>query len=304
MAVPIITSSADAGAPKFSGTLGAAIPVFDYILIQKLGWEKVFSGLNKAVYRPPAGKRRFYRIDDTGGSAQGHKKYKITMYETMSDVDTGVGASASFYGYKSNTLDTVQKGWIAIGDSAGVHIRVQFGTSSDLQQELTYIGDGVPIFSDDEWLSMVTGRATDDVYISNYGYLSSPAAVSGVANHMCLCRKRDGTVGSVYAGVIPGGGMLVGGEIMGSTAVLPSSSNFPVDGKLLYTRPAVNDGSVRSIRGYLPGLYCSEHGSGLTDKQVYPDGDKALMALRICPSNNVNSNMGWVFIDVGEGFRS
>lgn len=304
MAAPVIINSTETGAPKFSGTLGAAIPVFDYILVGKLGWSKEFSGLNKAVYRSPAGKRRFYRIDDTlSGTYQGNRKYKITMYESMSDVDTGLGASRSYYGYKSNSTDTAQRNWIVIGDSAGIYLRSQYGANADIDQELAYIGDGVPIFSNDEWLSIIMGRSPDDSYASLFGYLEGPTVVNSSGEYCCAMRKRDGIAMAVPVGLAPGGGVLANSNIMGSTALIPSALNYPVDGKLLYTRPIINDGAVRSLRGYFPGLYCSEHGAGLIDQQIYPDGNKDLMALRICPNNNVVANRGWVLIDIGEGFR-
>lgn len=300
----MVIQSTDIGAVRFTGTEGGAIPVLDYILVTKLGWSKEFSGLNKAVYRPSSGNRLFYRVDDTRLlNYQGSRKYKITIYESMSDVDTGSGASTSFYLYKSNTVDTTQRDWIAIGDASGVYIRSSYGSGNDLSKELSYIGDGIPLFSNDFWFSIITGRLSDDYYVSNFGYLTQPTAVSSVEHCICTCRSLNGSVGSVNCGLMPGGGLLVGGNIMGTTGSLPASMNYPVDGKLMYTRPLLNDGRAQSMRGYFPGLYSSEHGSGLVDKQVYSVGNKSLMALMICPYNNVNTWAGWVLIDIGEGFR-
>jgi ABC-type glutathione transport system ATPase component len=57
------------------------------VVLAPAGWEKVFSGTNKAVYRAPAtpdGCRMYLRVDDTVG-----RNMRVVGYETMGDVDTG-----------------------------------------------------------------------------------------------------------------------------------------------------------------------------------------------------------------------
>ena len=50
------------------------------------GWEKVFSGTNKAVYRALTGTRLYLRVDDSAADT------RFVGYESMTDVDTGTDA--------------------------------------------------------------------------------------------------------------------------------------------------------------------------------------------------------------------
>lgn len=71
-----------------------------------LGWEKAFSGVNKAAYRSldPASPRHFLRVDDSLKANQGFGNYdtgwakwaNVGICENMTDIDTIVGAQAPF----------------------------------------------------------------------------------------------------------------------------------------------------------------------------------------------------------------
>ena len=74
-----------------------------------LGWEKVFTGTNKAVYRPtdPASTRTYYRVDDTNAIFA-----RLQMYESMTDVDNGIAAApltvaGGYYWYKRNEVSAI-----------------------------------------------------------------------------------------------------------------------------------------------------------------------------------------------------
>lgn len=74
--------------------------------VAPLGWEKPFSGLNKAAYRSldPASPRHFLRVDDSLKQANGFNAYdtnwakwaNVGICENMTDIDTIVGAQAPF----------------------------------------------------------------------------------------------------------------------------------------------------------------------------------------------------------------
>jgi hypothetical protein len=72
------------------------------------GWEKAFSGTNKAAYRSiEVGATGLYlRVDDTntvsGWNSSGEHSW-ITAYETMTDVDTGSGWGSAGWWWKSYT---------------------------------------------------------------------------------------------------------------------------------------------------------------------------------------------------------
>ena len=81
--------------------------------VAPLGWEKSFSGTNKAVYRSldPTTNQFYLRVDDTNTLYSA-----VTVYETMSSVDAGTGASATKYWKKSTTANTTSMPWHAIGN--------------------------------------------------------------------------------------------------------------------------------------------------------------------------------------------
>jgi hypothetical protein len=49
------------------------------------GWNRAYSGTNKAAYRMGAANQHYYRVDDNGPGAATYKEARLVMYETMSD---------------------------------------------------------------------------------------------------------------------------------------------------------------------------------------------------------------------------
>lgn len=74
--------------------------------VAPLGWEKAFSGTNKAAYRStdPASPRHYLRVDDDIKATNGFNAYQtgwakwanVGICESMTDIDTIVGAQAPF----------------------------------------------------------------------------------------------------------------------------------------------------------------------------------------------------------------
>ena len=83
--------SSDASAPSLTSAPGSLIAVLDACLLNGYGaksavtgWQKVFSGVNKAVYRATSGNRFYLRVDDADNNVA-----RVVGYETMTGVDTG-----------------------------------------------------------------------------------------------------------------------------------------------------------------------------------------------------------------------
>ena len=85
------------------------------------GWDKVFTGTNKAVYRNAdvTGPRHYLRVDDTGTTAA-----RVRGYESMTDVDTGTGAfptdaimSGGGYWLGSSVASSAAVRWKLFADS-------------------------------------------------------------------------------------------------------------------------------------------------------------------------------------------
>ena len=86
------------------------------------GWSKAFSGANKAAYRTSAVGGllgMYYRVDDTGTTLA-----RVVGYESMTDVDTGIGAFPSDaqvggggWWWKSDSADATARPWTLAGDA-------------------------------------------------------------------------------------------------------------------------------------------------------------------------------------------
>jgi hypothetical protein len=87
-----------AGTPATPATTATSITA----KVAPLGFQKVFAGTNKAVYRSQntlVGNRRYLRVDNSQGSgytATYAKFAKVTIAEGMTDIDTFTGARAPF----------------------------------------------------------------------------------------------------------------------------------------------------------------------------------------------------------------
>lgn len=310
MAAPKVYKSTDANAPVLNGTTGSAINFIRAICVTgygnkaPLGWQEIFSKTGVIVIRPPEsvpGNRLFYRIDDTvSGSYQGTNKFKIETYESMSDIDTGAGYMGPEWIYKSTTADNVARNWTVVGDAAGFHTAI---VANGSHAELNYQGHGIPFFSSDAWFSIISGRGSQHTYYAELPEIQPITVAANGDNCVRVARKLSGEAGSIGTPIAlyPGGGFSID-IIMGSVS-LPAALTYPVMGKLIYSRPFLNDGAEKTMRGYLPGLYCPEHGAGLTHGQVYPDNGLELMALKISYYNTDTPYGGWALIDIGEGFR-
>ena len=116
-------------------------PATGTILYRKapLQWDSPYTGTNRAVYRSADGtSNQFYlRVNDDATMGAGAKEAWVRGYTVMSDVNTGTGPfpSVGQYGnggswYKSNTADTVARGWFAVGDSRTFYLRIATGASN------------------------------------------------------------------------------------------------------------------------------------------------------------------------------
>ena len=84
----VLTSSSTQITFATTAADGAATGTIEIRYAPVGGWDKVFTGTNKAVYRSAdvTGPRHYLRVDDAGTTAA-----RVRGYESMTDVDTGTG---------------------------------------------------------------------------------------------------------------------------------------------------------------------------------------------------------------------
>lgn len=287
MTAPVFYKSTDTAAPTLTGQVGSLITLLDAILIlgygsqPALGWSKIYSGTNKAVYRPPAGNRFLYRVDDTGGVAGPTTKVATLFgYETMSDVDNGAGQfppvatlANGFSIVKSNSTDGTARPWVAIGDDKVFYLFVLTGvgrTSGDAvvatDRYAFGFGDFIKAFASDTYNSFTIGGTFDTTYPQSYMLVVDILTTNQYPWY--FPRPLAGTVGAQAGAMHSGDAAATNGN-----AAYPPGRGLisypPADGKLWLTRALLHEGTTGIRRGTLPGLWMPCHTTPISDLDTF-----------------------------------
>ena len=230
--------------------------------IAPLGWDKVFSKTNVAVYRSTdiTGTRAFYRVDDSNALYA-----RVQMYESMADVDTGVAVTPTtpaggFYWHKRQYTGSDGGYWVVVGDSrlfylmAAPNSLALAATSAGYGIRAYFAGDINSYRSGDAW-SAALGGAPSSSYSDLQGCIFSSDATTGVV----LQRLSHG-IGSGAAC-----GRFVTGLASAVSGVDASMGAFPsrADSGVRLSPIILGDGvmSVGGPRGELPGAFhCPQTG--------------------------------------------
>lgn len=171
--------------------------------IAPLGWTKVFSGTNKAVYKPSAveASSAMLRVDDTG-TLGGASSARVRMFESMTDVDTGVNpaprdadVNGGLYWWKSWTASAAVAAWTLVGDGRNVYFAPMpySSTSNSVRVATVYaFGDLDSYKSGDVYCGYLAGD-TDSVGNQPKGNLAF--SLDGLHNQ--IMRPHTGLGGSV-----------------------------------------------------------------------------------------------------------
>ena len=199
-------------------------------------WEEVFTGTLKAVFRSkvegPASTRFFYRVSDV---ASGSSTARFRGFESMSDVDTGIGpfptvAQESGEGINILRADgATARPWCVIADGRTFYVFLGYN-STPLGAARAW-GDMKPYGPSDLFCAFTLGGSSSYGYLANSNsahYVPRVAAGTGAA--------QTGTKRSIFT-------------LSGEIHAYPS----PIDGGMVFYRPVlVNEGAV--IRGEVRGL--------------------------------------------------
>lgn len=217
------------------------------------GWEKVFSGTNKAVYRSlhAQSTKMLVQIDDT------YADYcQLRGYETMSDLNNGAGAfptpAQMTIGYmnKSASANATAVKWCIVSDARGAYVSVVGSSSSNAAVDsgrTVFLGDFKPFRTGGDPYAFVIGCGSSGAYNNQAGTcdLSTLAGIYAPRSYNAL--------GSSVALNLPA-------EIGSSGAQSGRDTLFgafpsPIDGGLRLSRRLVLESGVFAPRGVLPGLY-------------------------------------------------
>lgn len=273
--------------------------------VSPLGFAKTYSGTNLAAYKSSnvAATGCMLRVDDTGA-----QHGRVVGYQSMSDVNTGVGpfpsagqVSGGGYWTKSSAADATARGWILCGDDRSFVLFINFGTTLAALSTSSYsyyFGDFNSLKSPDPYActltahtSAVTGVSFNDVS-SAYGSHGntnqwSARGLSGVGSS--AVQGRTAPFGSTSAQYFSGAGLMT----------YPA----PVDNSLFVVPLYLSEGSpLVGLRGIVPGIYYSPQSIGT---QVFAQKDRvdSITGLPGRTLRAICNGAGVLFVDITGPWR-
>lgn len=247
----VTTNTATFATGEASGTATGTITA----KVAPLGWTKVYSGTNKAVYKPSAveASSAMLRVDDTGTTSA-----RVRMYESMTDIDTGLNVAPTeakvaggLYWWKSSTASAVTRMWTIFGDDRNVYFApAVYSAATNNIATIHAFGDLISYKSGDAFCGTLIG---DTATTSSGTQFGNAAYAAGTGQSTHIVRSHTGIGGSISAERRP---------MVGASSVTSGQDNalgpFPalVNNGLFLTRMLIGQSvmSTYGPRGYLPGL--------------------------------------------------
>jgi hypothetical protein len=278
--------------------------------VAALGFTSPFTGTNLRTYKSSdvTSTGCVLRLDDTGTTT-----CRVVGYETMSDVNTGVGefptsvqVSGGMYWPKSSSADATARPWVVIGDNKAFILYVSPNASYPSHGAVFAFGDIISNKSGDAYGAVIFGGSStinaDGAPIAGclgYGQGTSAGANSYIARDFTflggpqLVKKTSGaSTGAGYSGT---------SNYNGNNLAYP---NGPDNGLLIAPVEMIVN---TNVRGKFPGAYHTPHSVGSSFNTLdFVDGTgdftgKRFMALRIGTPGS--SSFGAMFADVTGPWR-
>lgn len=239
------------------------------------GWLKAFAGANTGAYKVdpaahPDSTGILCKVDDSTTTSA-----KVVGYESMSDIDTGLGefpsaAQTSLWVLKSNAADTAPRAWMVVCDSQMVYVGVHYFSND-------YTNYGPCWWCFGEFASKKSADAYRFMVSANYPNSTLPgsshefsiASTTNIA-YTYVARSYTGLGGGVKTknATWPSSYSSSGGD--GAPLDYPNGPDYG-----LYLCPAdIMEQSPFCLRGRLPGLLMLPH--KLT-RRICPDAKTAYL---------------------------
>lgn len=246
----VTTNTATFATGAASGTAAGTITA----KVAPLGWTKVYSGTNKAVYKPSAveASSALLRVDDTGTTAA-----RVRMYESMTDIDTGLNVAPTeakvaggLYWWKSSTASGVTRMWTIIGDDRNFYFApAAYSSATNNVAAIHAFGDLISYKSGDAFSGCLVGDVATVSSSTQFGN----SAYGGSGHATQIVRSHTGIGGSISAERRP---------LAGANGIASGADNTlgpfpaPVNNGLMLTRMMIAPVPMLTYgpRGYLPGL--------------------------------------------------
>lgn len=289
-----------------------------------LGWQKVFSGTNVAVYKPtdPTALGMYLRVDDTGTTSA-----RVIGYEAMSDINTGTGPypasvqlSNGGHWEKSSAASTSARNWCIVGDGRGFFYWMvpTASTSVNSQGTLRGVTDLIPRRSSDAYAAILNANSSIATYTSVSDPIDLSTALGQSTVRGCYMPRAQSALGAAVLGV-------QFGESKRGVATVSSAlySGHPVSSAPPYPNPADNGLDLErllvcdpdlGVRGTVPGLLHITQDIGFNFSSFDKlDGQgsllgRKLLCLRVgsqysTAQNSTSYYYGAIFIDITGDWR-
>lgn len=224
------------------------------------GWEKTFSGTNKAVYRSidPQANGHYLRVDDSDAY-----RSLVFGYESMSDVNTGTGrfptdallTSGASYWFKYQSASAIATDWYLFGDSRFFfHAIAHYSNPAlGLLYPMHALGFGDPTElapGGDTWSTVLNTMGSSMTYVQSAAFQNIGSA--GDNYQAVMPRALSGLGSAVRVGKKP----YIGAGNSGADSYFGVGVS-PVDGKLVLSKMVLLNGGAptNAPRAELPGIY-------------------------------------------------
>ncbi|MFN4325246.1 MAG: hypothetical protein ACK4FP_05100 [Azonexus sp.] len=256
-----------------------------------LGWSKVYSGTNKAVYRSndPTSTGMYLRVDDTGTTSG-----RVVGYETMTDVDTGTGPfptssqmSGGLYWAKSAQTGTTARLWKLFGTSKKFDFFPRVDNGAHTTRHYPF-GDFVSEKPGDAYQCLISG---DWSYNISVGYSAIGTNNFPVVNaYAPRSYNQLGTsvqLGTGFGGVSPSGAS-------GNPAYPSLANNGLILSHILLREHTANVMRALSI----PGTYATPQALPMSDGDVVTDIAALPGRKLMATATGIQGTEGRLFIDI------
>lgn len=279
------------------------------------GWEKLYSGTNKAVYRSThlQSAKHCLRVDDAGTLSA-----RVIGYETMTDVDTGVGPfptatqmTGGGYWWKSIDATATARGYFFAADPRMLLAAPRpSGVGAALSANVRGFGDPIALApSGDAWATVLSYAGSNNSSGFEYGAFSGANTASTTIGGAAFPRAFSGLGAAVLCRPVNEAGepYQISGKQSSGFGPGPSS----IDGQIKLARAMMAEQTVYSApRCVIPGVLCVPQlvADGTFSPNTVIDGSGALAGRKLLSvatgaSVSGTSNLGVAFIDITGPWR-
>lgn len=277
------------------------------------GWEKVYTGTNKAVFRSlsPESLGMHLWVSDTGTTY-----VKVRGFEAMTDVDTGTGAfpTALQSAAGGSWIKAYSSGarWDVFADArAFIYSPVPSSGSTPAQigQTQYFFGDFLPFKSGDAFACTLFSSAAD-ASSSSIQYGGALFGGQGAAQGMCSFPRSYTGLGSALTAY--------GNPVSGSLTTQSGIDNYfgvfptPTDGGLRLAHMNLSEvaslvSATTVLRGVLPGVFYSpQNNLGASFQRgdtIMKDGRRLYVVAVSTDATNTGTAGGRGFVDITGPWR-